>query len=49
LPFLALFSGGIIKNLSEKEPDAVSGATIKLDFKKLDELEGKLPRTALWL
>lgn len=43
LPFLALFSGGLIKSLSGREPDAVSGATIKLDFKKLDELEGKLP------
>ena len=47
LPFLALFSGTSYKNLREKPADAFSGATVKVDFKKLDELKGKLPEGTL--
>lgn len=43
LPVLAFFSGGFFKNLSDSGPDAVSGATIKVDYKQVNELKGKLP------
>ena len=43
IPFLAVFGGAFIKNLAEAGPDAVSGATIKVDFKQVNELKGKLP------
>ncbi len=43
IPFLAIFAGAFIKNLTEAGPDAVSGATIKVDFKQINDLKGKLP------
>jgi uncharacterized membrane protein YphA (DoxX/SURF4 family) len=42
LPFLAGFAGAFLHNMSEKEPDASSGATIKVDFKQVRDLNGKL-------
>jgi len=47
LPFLALFSGAAYNNLREKPADAFSGASVKIDFKKLNELKGKLPEGTL--
>jgi uncharacterized membrane protein YphA (DoxX/SURF4 family) len=47
LPFLAGFAGAFIHNMSDKEPDAASGATIKIDFKQLKDLNGKLPQGKL--
>jgi uncharacterized membrane protein YphA (DoxX/SURF4 family) len=43
LPVLALFSGAFFKNLVENDTDAVSGATIKVDYKQINDLKGKLP------
>ena len=43
LPFLAVFAGAFFKNLTEAGPDAVSGATIKVDYKQINDLKGKLP------
>jgi uncharacterized membrane protein YphA (DoxX/SURF4 family) len=43
IPVLAAFGGAFFKNLSEAGPDAVSGATIKVDYKQINELKGKLP------
>jgi uncharacterized membrane protein YphA (DoxX/SURF4 family) len=43
IPVLAVFAGAFFKNLTEAGPDAVSGATIKVDFKQINELKGKLP------
>ena len=43
IPFLAFFSGAFIKNMSEQGTDAISGATIKVDYKELKDLTGKLP------
>lgn len=43
LPFLAGLSGIIAREITNPEADASSGATIKVDFKKLDELSGTLP------
>jgi uncharacterized membrane protein YphA (DoxX/SURF4 family) len=44
IPFLALFSGAFLRNMSETGPDAVSGASvIKVEFKGISELKGKLP------
>jgi len=47
IPFLAVFAGAFVKNLSEAGPDAVSGATIKVDFKQINDLKGKLPEGKL--
>jgi uncharacterized membrane protein YphA (DoxX/SURF4 family) len=47
IPVLALFSGALFKNMSELGPDAVSGATIKVDFKQKNDLKGKLPEGKL--
>jgi uncharacterized membrane protein YphA (DoxX/SURF4 family) len=47
LPFLAGFAGAFINNKSVSEPDASSGATIKVDFKQLTDLKGKLPQGKL--
>ena len=47
LPVLALFSGAVFKDKSESVPDAVSGATIKVDFKELKDLKGSLPHGKL--
>jgi uncharacterized membrane protein YphA (DoxX/SURF4 family) len=43
IPFLAVFAGAFFKNLSESGPDAISGATIKVDYKQIKDLKGKLP------
>jgi uncharacterized membrane protein YphA (DoxX/SURF4 family) len=43
LPVLAVFAGAFFKNITEEGPDAVSGATIKVDYKQINELKGKLP------
>jgi hypothetical protein len=43
IPVLAVFAGAFLKNLTESGPDAVSGATIKVDYKQINELKGKLP------
>jgi uncharacterized membrane protein YphA (DoxX/SURF4 family) len=43
IPFLAVFAGAFFKNLTEAGPDAVSGATIKVDYKQIKDLKGKLP------
>ncbi|MGC1389979.1 MAG: DoxX family protein [Bacteroidales bacterium] len=43
IPVMAIFSGAFFKNLTETGPDAVSGATIKVDYKQINELKGKLP------
>jgi uncharacterized membrane protein YphA (DoxX/SURF4 family) len=47
IPVLALFSGALVRNISELGPDAVSGATIKVDFKQKKDLKGKLPEGKL--
>jgi uncharacterized membrane protein YphA (DoxX/SURF4 family) len=43
LPVLAIFAGAFFRNLTEAGPDAVSGATIKVDYKQINDLKGKLP------
>ena len=43
IPVLAVFAGAFFKNLTEAGPDAVSGATIKVDYKQINDLKGKLP------
>lgn len=43
VPVLAFFSGSFLKNITEKGPDVVSGATIKVDYKQVEDLTGKLP------
>ena len=43
IPVLAVFAGAFFKNLTEAGPDAVSGATIQVDFKQVGDLKGKLP------
>ena len=48
IPFLALFSGAYFRHISETGPDVVSGATaIRVDFKKISDLKGKLPEGKL--
>ncbi len=47
IPFLAVFAGAFVKNLAEVGPDAVSGATIKVDYKQIKDLKGKLPEGKL--
>ena len=47
IPLLAVFSGAFFKNLSDTGPDTVSGATIKVDFKQVKDLKGKLPEGKL--
>lgn len=43
IPVLAVFSGALIRNMTDLGPDAVSGATIKVDFKQKKDLKGILP------
>jgi uncharacterized membrane protein YphA (DoxX/SURF4 family) len=43
LPVFALFAGAFFKNLTEAGPDAVSGATIKVDYKQPKDVKGVLP------
>jgi uncharacterized membrane protein YphA (DoxX/SURF4 family) len=47
IPVLAVFSGALFRNISALGPDAVSGATIKVDFKQKGDLKGKLPEGKL--
>lgn len=47
LPFLAGFAGAYIRSITDNIPDAVSGATIKVDYKQLKDLKGKLPEGKL--
>ncbi|MCX6254770.1 MAG: DoxX family protein, partial [Bacteroidia bacterium] len=47
IPFLAAFSGAFLRNMSETGPDAVSGATIKVDYKQIKDIQGKLPEGKL--
>jgi uncharacterized membrane protein YphA (DoxX/SURF4 family) len=47
IPFLAVFAGAFVKNMTEAGPDVVSGATIKVDFKQVKDLKGKLPEGKL--
>jgi uncharacterized membrane protein YphA (DoxX/SURF4 family) len=48
LPVLAVFSGALVKNMSAKGTDGVSGASaISLEYKKLTDLQGKLPEGKL--
>ena len=44
LPVLAVFGGAFVKNMAELGPDAVSGSTIKVDFKQPKDLTGTLPK-----
>jgi uncharacterized membrane protein YphA (DoxX/SURF4 family) len=43
IPFLAAFSGAYANSLKYTGPDTVSGATIKVDYKQIKDLKGKLP------
>jgi uncharacterized membrane protein YphA (DoxX/SURF4 family) len=47
IPVLAVFAGAFFRNLSEVGPDCVSGATIKVDYKQVKDLQGKLPEGKL--
>jgi uncharacterized membrane protein YphA (DoxX/SURF4 family) len=47
IPVLAVFSGALAKNMAELGPDAMSGATIKVDFKQKNDLKGELPKGKL--
>ncbi|HZK62236.1 MAG TPA: DoxX family protein, partial [Anaerovoracaceae bacterium] len=47
IPFLAIFSGAYARNLSETGADTVSGATVKVDYKQISDLQGKLPEGKL--
>jgi len=47
IPVLAVFSGALARNMAELGPDAMSGATIKVDFKQKGDLKGKLPEGKL--
>jgi uncharacterized membrane protein YphA (DoxX/SURF4 family) len=43
IPVLAFFSGALARNMAELGPDAMSGATIQVDFKQKKDLKGTLP------
>lgn len=47
IPVLALFSGAFVRNMADIGPDAVTGATIKVDFKQKKDLKGDLPKGKL--
>ncbi len=47
IPVLAVFSGALARNMAQLGPDAMSGATIKVDFKQPKDLKGKLPQGKL--
>jgi uncharacterized membrane protein YphA (DoxX/SURF4 family) len=47
IPFLTLFAGAFARNLSETSIDTVSGATVKVDYKQIKDLQGKLPEGKL--
>ena len=48
IPVLAVFAGAFVRNMADLGPDAVSGATIKVDFKQKKDLKGKLPDRQTW-
>ena len=47
IPFLAIIPGAFAGNRKETPQEIVSDATIKVDFKKIKDLEGKLPEGKL--
>ncbi len=47
IPFLAAFSGAFVNSLKESGTDTVSGATIKVDYKQIKDLKGKVPEGKL--
>jgi uncharacterized membrane protein YphA (DoxX/SURF4 family) len=48
LPFLAVFTGVFLRNLSETETDAVSGATTpQVTYKRITDLKGELQKGKL--
>jgi uncharacterized membrane protein YphA (DoxX/SURF4 family) len=47
IPFLAGFAGALLRNMPETGPDGLSGATIKVDYKQLQDLKGKLSQGKL--
>ena len=47
IPFLAIFAGAFARTRAETGPDIVSGATMKIDYKQIKDLEGKLPEGKL--
>jgi uncharacterized membrane protein YphA (DoxX/SURF4 family) len=47
LPFLAGFAGAFVEQSRQKVPDGISSATIKVDFKQINDLKGKLPQGKL--
>ncbi len=47
IPVLAFFAGSFFRNLSDLGTDAVSGATIKVDFKQKKDLKGNLTQGKL--
>jgi uncharacterized membrane protein YphA (DoxX/SURF4 family) len=47
IPFLTLFGGAFARNLSVSTIDTVSGATVKVDYKQIKDIRGKLPEGKL--
>jgi uncharacterized membrane protein YphA (DoxX/SURF4 family) len=48
IPFLAAFGGVFLRHMTESGPDAVSSPTaIRVDFKKIADLKGDLPKGKL--
>lgn len=47
IPMVSLFAGAFVNNLAEAGPDAVSGGTIKVDYKQIKDLKGELPQGKL--
>jgi hypothetical protein len=47
MPFLAIFPGIFTRNRLERVSDVVSNTTIKVDYKQIKDLEGKLPEGKL--
>jgi len=47
IPLLTIFPGAFARNRSETGPDVISGATLKIDYNQIKDLEGKLPEGKL--
>lgn len=47
IPFLAIIPGAFARSRGEIQPEIVSDATIKVDYKQIKDLEGKLPEGKL--
>jgi uncharacterized membrane protein YphA (DoxX/SURF4 family) len=47
IPVLAVFSGAFLRSFTKEGADIVSGATIKVDYKQVKDLQGKLPQGKL--